>query len=143
MRNKLFVILLIMALLVFSGCESEPDYEAYCDSCNGGILDECSITAFEYRTLCPYCANMQIYDLINGEDGLCSECDHIYDAKYLGQYGMCTYCELDLLDFCSVCGEAMLPWNCDSELRLCPRCLGKAMNDETFARAIENWWYNY
>lgn len=124
--------------------EYHPVYNETCNNCGNKILDGYEITAFETyfsdATLCPHCANSKIQKIVDGKDGVCTVCGRTYDSNFSGQYGMCEDCEADRLVPCRRCEEYTIDWGSNSELVFCPRCMGKAMEDPAFQKALEKWW---
>lgn len=141
--KKITISITIALFLVLCSCAAEPKYEDYCDKCDSGILKDCSIFGFDPWVMCPYCANSMIWELVSGERGICTNCGNLYFTKFSGEYGLCEDCEWDVLDPCSGCGEYMYGWSENVDLRFCPACMGRMIEDPNVQDALIEWHEGY
>ena len=109
-----------------------------CDRCQQMFPEEYE-TRDSWDTICPYCTNKEINEIIRLNVAVCSVCATQYDTKN-GKYGMCWDCFLDETAECVWCGSPAHPnLLMDNDEAICVTCASEILNDKQVAKAV--WKY--
>lgn len=112
--------------------------EIKCDIC-GDYFPEKYDTRDSWSTICPYCTNREINEIVRMNVAVCSECGYQYEIAHI-KNGMCWDCYLDNSAECTWCGNpAPYELGDGTGEYLCLDCMGEAFGNSKVAKAI--WKY--
>lgn len=114
------------------------EVEVRCNICENYFPEKYD-TRDSWDTICPYCTNKEINNLLHLKTGICEVCGWQYDLLE-GKHGMCWDCYLDISAECNLCGMPA-PNECTDgdDLFLCTDCIGVLMTDKAVINAIRNY----